>query len=253
MRGILHLLIITSVLVVSFIGTNLVPVPKGLKATAKECPFELNMEKVPVMVVRVIDNSSLPKEFAKRCFLNQLNDKEGIIIVNRENEPHILKELVHQSEIPVDEKSVQPIGEILVPSHLYVINERNNWVEVSLSEIKSGIYILREEFEFNPLLEKAKEDAGLIFQVILYSLMLTVLMVVAYVLTGPVFNFLKRREQIASINHTFSLAQENLRKNNIHEASRLLVQCAQSKFDCKGKLEAIQLLKGLARHIGGDA
>jgi hypothetical protein len=253
MRGILHLVIVTAALIVSFIGTNLVPVPKALKATAKECPFELNMEKVPVMVVRVIDNSSLPKEFAKRCFMNQLNNKEGIVIVNRENEPHILKELVHQSEIPVDERSVQPIGEILVPSHLYVINQRNNWVEVSLSEIKSGIYIVREEFEFNPLLEKAKENAGLIFKVILYCLMLTVLIFVAYILTAPIFNLLKRQEQIASINHNFSMAQEHLRKNNINEASRLLVQCAQSQFDCKGKIEAIHILKGLAKQFGGAA
>lgn len=251
MRSILHVLIIAiNVMLGLGIGLN-IKTPNFLKISAMDCPFTLNMEKIPVMVVRVIENSSLPKEFSRRCFLNQMNEKEGIIFVNRENEPQILNELAHQSEIPSKDETVQPIGEILVPSHLYVINERNNHVEVSLSEIKSGIYIFREEFAFNPMIEVLKEHSETLFKLFVGLFCFSVSMIISYMCTSPIFTWLKRREEISLVNHKYTLAQKLIAQNNIYQAGNLLVECAQSPYDSQGKRESLNILKGLSNVMKG--
>jgi hypothetical protein len=249
MKAALVIFIVMISLLGSVFSTRLIKTPGELTAFSKACPFEINMEKMPVMVVRVIDNSYLPKSFSHRCIFNQMKSDKEIVVINRENEPQILNELVHQSKIPADENSIQPIGEILAPSHLYVINEKDGWVEVSLSEIKSGIYTFKEEFEFNPQLEIARQNIDSIFKFILFAGIFLLQLIALTFIFKPLFQWIRRREEMAEINHVFKLAQKNFQLNNIYDASRLLVKCAESKVDCHGKTKAIELLDGLAKNM----
>lgn len=246
MRSILYLVMfLVSVAGAIFVGMK-VSFPSVLKTAAKECPFELNPEKVPVMVVRVIDNSDLPSEFSRRCFLSQLTEKEGVIFVNRENEPQILEELAHQSEIPASDSSIQPIGEILVPSHLLVMNGNGNKVEVSLSEVKSGIFIFKESFSFNPMLESAKEHSESIYRFIIGVMTLMAVFSIQFIFTCPLFTYLHRREEIRIIEHKFQLAKNLIGESQFMKAGDLLVECARSPHETTTRNTALQILKNLS-------
>ncbi len=246
MRTILYLLMFLISTATAITLASWMKFPADLKSAARKCPFELNSEKVPVMVVRVIDNSHLPAEFTRRCFLGQLTEKEGVIFVNRENEPQILEELAHQSEIPASDSSILPIGEILVPSHLLVMNGNGNEVEVSLSEIKSGIFIFKEGFSFNPLFEAAKKYSETIFRTLLAFLGFVTSYVIQFMITRPLFRYLRRREEISLVKYNFNLAKSLIGENQFKQAGDLLVECARSSHETKSKNDALQILRGLS-------
>ncbi len=243
------------VLLIALIGSVLITVkiksPEFVRLSAESCPFPLNMTETPVMVVRVIDNSTLPKEFIKRCMLSQMTEKDGVVFVNRENEPQILNELAHQSDIPSSPEHVQPIGEILVPSHLFVINQKESWVDLSLSEVKSGIYVVKEEFQYNTALEVFKKNSDIVFKSFVFIVSLVILYALMSLPLLPIYKWLDHRAQVNSLNKKFSQAKYLLSQNNVYAAGDLLMECAQSTLDCPSRSSAMSILKDLSKMVKG--
>jgi hypothetical protein len=250
MKAILRTLVILAVIVSTTYIVSLVKPPAELKKVVSGCPFTINDSEAPVMVVRMIDNSTLPKEFVKRCIMNQMTEKNGIIFINRENEPHILNELAHQSDIPASEKHIQPIGEILVPSHLFVINQKDTWVDVSLSEIKSGIYIFKEEFEYSLLIESIKKNVVLAFVVVLWTIVFVISYVFSNIFLKPTYQWLQHKEDVQALMRKFELARYHISQNEVRKAGDLLVECARSPINCDIRTNAALILKNLSTMIG---
>lgn len=251
MKYFLKLFVLFTALIGSIFLALTIKSPQFLKASAERCPFNLNMSETPVMVVRVIDNSTLPKEFIKRCMLSQMTEKNGVVFVNRENEPQILNELAHQSDIPSSQDHVQPIGEILVPSHLYVINQKESWIELSLSEVKSGIYVIKEEFEYNIALEALKNNSDFVFKSLVFIFSLLFFYISINLILRPIYLWLDRREKVNSLNKKFLQAKYLLSQNNVFAAGNLLMECAKSPVDCVSKSSAMLILKDLSKMIKG--
>jgi hypothetical protein len=241
------------VLFISLTGSAVVTMkinsPEFLKHSAESCPLTLNMVETPVMVVRVIDNTNLPKDFIKRCMFSQMTVKNGVVFVNRENEPQILNELARQSDIPSSQDHVQPIGEILVPSHLYVINQKESWIEVSLSEIKSGIYVIKEEFQYHKVLETLKTNSDFVFKSIAFIFSFLISYFLVNSILRPIYRWLDHQEKVALLTRKYEQAKYFLSQNNMYAAGDLLVECAKSPIDCQSRSSAKSILKDLSKMV----
>lgn len=245
MKTFVHgLIVIFSCFAALIIMTYVAP-PESIKKFQQLCPLNLKGIKLPVMVIRTIDNSSLSKSLLQKCIYNQISEKEGVIFINRESEGMILSELARQGEIPVSENSLQPVGEILVPSHLLVINQTDQDIEISLSEVKSGAFVLRKEFQYLPTVELFKKNVFVVFNFLVFFSATIILSGLFHILLRPLFVRIEKQNDINKIDKDHKRALAYLKENKLYAASELMVKCARFSTPCQARSKAIAFLKNI--------
>jgi hypothetical protein len=249
MKNILILLMVFVSLLCGILLGPKVKIPAMVREAGDHCPFDIAKEKLPVMAVRIVDNSNLPREFASRCLYSHLSEKQGVVRINRENEPLILNELARQSEVPASPESIQPIGEILIPTHLYVINEKDGWVEVSLSEIKTGKFNFQASFSFRAMEDYLRQNATFLFRIVVGFIIFLMGLIGFRMLLSPVFNWLTKRDRVSELERKLNRAREIISQGNIRLAGDLLVECASADIECNAREEAKSFLHNIGKRI----
>ena len=239
------LLISLSIIAASYVATIVNP-PEPLKTNLGKCPSLLNMDNLATMIIRVVDNAKDTRTFINRCLYQHLAYQEGVKLIDRKNEKIFIDEMTRQSEIPSTAESTIPIGEMLSPTHLLIVEPIDTKLSITLSNIKSGTIIQSKVHDILLAREYVFQNFTKLFKIVSFVITLAVLLLLLY----PIFIYLRKREaankEIEILQHDYKIAVNLIQNGNIHEGSRLLTNIAQSNYRSTYKQKAISTLRKLA-------
>lgn len=223
---------------------TLTTTPRWLTQFSNRCENKVSFSNSTPISLRIIDNSRLPHDFKRKCIYKDIMN-ESTIIVNRKHESTILSELAHQSEIPTSIDQAIPIGELLTPSHILVLNQKGSVANISLTEIKTGKYLINNNIEYSHATQWIKRNSTSIFYVLIFLVSVVLAFSLLKTLMFPIDKYINLREKRRVLDEKLDDAKALLIQNKINSASKLLVECAQSSILSPSKQKAQDLLGNL--------